>query len=325
MPPRIPPKDNVKGAVTALRRANEYYRHHSWPAPHFETTHCLQVSDARNLSWIADNSVHLIVTSPPYFDLKVYNHRDGQLGDIHDYDRFLDELDKTWKQCAAKLVPGGRICCVVGDVCLPRKKAKRHYVLPLHSDIQVRARSIGLDCLTPIFWSKIANANLEAEGNGAGFLGKPYQPGAIIKNDTEFILFLRKPGGYRSPTPMQRALSMLNEAEMKAWLVSSWTDIKGASTRKGHPAPYPPLLAERLIKLFSYAGDTVLDPFVGSGSTSIGAITSGRNSIGSDIDPHYIAIAETAINKAAKEAREKGLTSPNVSVCHTHTRNTNHS
>jgi site-specific DNA-methyltransferase (adenine-specific) len=118
-----------------------------------------------------------------------------------DYEEFLNELDKVWSECARVLVPGGRICCVVGDVCIPRKRGGRHYVMPLHADIQVRSRRLRLDSLTPILWQKIANGAMEAEGNGAGFYGKPYQPGAIIKNDTEYILFLRKGGEYRSPTP----------------------------------------------------------------------------------------------------------------------------
>ena len=132
--------------------------------------------------------------------------------------------------------------------------------MPLHADIQVRSRRLGLDCLTPILWHKIANGVTEAEGNGAGFYGKPYQPGAIVKNDTEYILFLRKGGKYRSVQPLQKALSMLTKEEMQGWLRSGWTDLPSASTtRNGHPAPYPIELAERLIKLFSFAGDTVLN------------------------------------------------------------------
>src|SRR2546426_880936 len=142
--------------------------------------------------------------------------------------------------------------------------------MPLHADIQVRTRQLGLDCLTPILWQKIANGATEAQGNGAGFYGKPYQPGAIVKNDVEYVLFLRKGGEYRSPSSIQRALSMLTREEMQSWLRSSWTDIRGESTRKGHAAPFPQALAERLIKLFSFAGDTVLDPFAGTGTTALG-------------------------------------------------------
>jgi site-specific DNA-methyltransferase (adenine-specific) len=188
-----------------------------------------------------------------------------------------------------------------------------------HSDIQVRARSLGLDCLQPILWHKIANGATEAEGNGAGFYGKPYQPGGIIRNDIEYILFLRKGGEYRSVPALQKALSMLTQEEMKAWQRSIWSDLPGASTRDGHPAPYPVELAERLIKLFSFAGDTVLDPFAGTGSTSRGAIITGRNSIANEIEPAYLEIARQRITKAAREPRCVGAIEAEVTVGGTRT------
>jgi site-specific DNA-methyltransferase (adenine-specific) len=162
----------------------------------------------------------------------------------------------------------------------------------------VRIRRLGLDSLTPILWFKIANGALEAEGNGAGFYGKPYQPGAVVKNDFEYILFFRKGGTYRSPSTVQKALSMLTKAEMKDWLKTAWADIKGESTRRGHPAPYPVELAERLIRLFSFAGDTVLDPFVGTGTTMLAAMGCGRNSIGSDCDSSFVNMAADKLQRA---------------------------
>ena len=299
--------DNERGAINKLLSLNAYYRTHAWPAPFDKTHHILRLGDARNLSWIEDGSVHLVVTSPPYWTLKKYEDNERQLGEIADYDRFLDELDKVWRECARVLAPGGRICCVVGDVCIPRKQG-RHRVMPLHADIMLRARSLGLDSLTPILWFKIANGVTEAKGNGAGFYGKPYQPGAIIKNDAEYILFLRKGGEYRSPSNTQKALSMLNKDEMKSWLRSAWFDIKGESTRRGHPAPYPQSLAERLIKLFSFAGDTVLDPFVGTGTTSLAAVTAGRNSIGNEIEPAYFKMAKQRLHLATGMSRPVGAT-----------------
>lgn len=305
--------DNERGAINKLLSLNAHYRTHSWPSPFDKTKHALRLGDARNLSWIADGSVHLIVTSPPYWTLKKYEDNEHQLGEIADYDRFLDELNKVWRECARVLAPGGRICCVVGDVCIPRKQG-RHRVMPLHADIMVRARSLGLDALTPILWFKIANGVTEAKGNGAGFYGKPYQPGAIIKNDAEYILFLRKGGKYRSPSTTQKALSMLSKDEMKSWLRSAWFDIKGESTRKGHPAPYPERLAVRLIKLFSFAGDTILDPFVGTGTTSLAAVATGRNSIGNEIEPAYFKMAEQRLRLATGMPRVVGATHASLQV-----------
>jgi site-specific DNA-methyltransferase (adenine-specific) len=290
--PRLPKADNTTTGLKALLQANQRYRVRPWPEPFCRTQHRLRLGDARDLSWIPDGSVHLVVTSPPYWTLKEYRRTPGQMGHIEDYETFLRELDNVWRECIRVLVPGGRICCVVGDVCVPRKQGGRHYIMPLHADIQVRARALGVDCLTPILWHKIANGATEVKGNGAGFYGKPYQPGAIVKNDIEHILFLRKGGQYRSVSPLQKALSMLTREEMQAWFLSFWNDIRGSSTRGGHPAPFPTELANRLIRMFSFAGDTVLDPFVGTGSTSEAAVESGRNSIGVEIDPVYLKMAQ---------------------------------
>jgi DNA modification methylase len=303
---KLPVADNSPEALKIFRAANERFRQVPWPAPYNATTHRLGVADARDLSSIDDRSVHLVVTSPPYWTLKQYESSRGQLGDIADYEAFLDELDNVWRECERVLVPGGRVVCVVGDVCIPRKRGGRHYVMPLHADIQVRSRSVGLDVLTPILWHKIANGVTEAEGNGAGFYGKPYQPGAVVKNDLEYILFMRKGGEYRKVEPLQKALSMLTKPEMQAWWRSVWTDIRGASTRAGHPAPYPPALAERLIRMFSFAGDTVLDPFGGTGSTGVAAVAAGRNSITLDIEPVYVEIARRNLEKAIASKRDTG-------------------
>lgn len=301
-------KDNEKGAVAELIRLNKALRSDEWPFPFDTTTHVIREGDARNLEWIPSRSVHLIVTSPPYWTLKQYESRAGQLGEIDSYEVFLGELDKVWAECTRVLVPGGRVCCVVGDVCVPRKRAGRHFVMPLHADIQVRMRRVGLDSLTPILWFKISNGVTEAKGNGAGFYGKPYQPGAIVKNDVEYILFFRKGSEYRSPTPIQKTLSMLSREEMRLWLKPAWTDIKGESTRKGHPAPFPVALAERLIRLFSFAGDTILDPFAGTGSASIAAMNTGRHSIACDIEPKYVATTRSRLQKEAKKKRTNGTT-----------------
>src|ERR1700737_3615147 len=254
-----------------------------------KTKQILHCGDAREIGWIPNDSIHLVVTSPPYWTLKEYPVNKGQLGMISDYDKFHDELDKVWRHCLRVLVPGGRLVCVVGDVCLSRKRHGRHMVMPLHADIVVRCREIGFDNLSPIFWYKIANANYEVE-NGSSFLGKPYEPNAIIKNDVEFILMLRKPGGYRQPTEEQRDASRLSKEEYQEWFQQAGNGLMGEST-KNHPAPYPEELAHRLVRMFSFANDTVLDPFMGTGTTLLAAARCGRSSIGVEIEASYVKMA----------------------------------
>jgi len=261
---------------------------------HDITTHRLIQGDARHVSFIRDESVHLAVTSPPYWTLKRYNENPNQLGHVSDYETFLNDLAQVWKEMYRILVPGGRLVCVVGDVCLSRREYGRHVVVPLHSDISVICRKIGFDNLNPIIWHKIANANYEIK-NGSKFLGKPYEPNAIIKNDIEFILMQRKPGGYRQPTERQRKLSMISKDEFGKWFQQFW-NLSGASTRV-HPAPFPLELAHRLIRMFSFSGDTVIDPFCGTGTTMVAALKAGRNSIGIDIDPEYCKMAEERLCK----------------------------
>ncbi len=252
------------------------------------THHDLRLGDSRNLQ---AEGVQLVLTSPPYWTLKEYRKSDGQLGFVADYEVFLGELDKVWERCHKALVPGGRLICVVGDVCLSRRNnGGRHMVMPLHSSIQEHCRQIGFDNLAPIIWHKIANAKFESEGNGSSFLGKPYEPNAVIKNDIEFILMQRKPGGYRAPSEATRVLSVIPEDSHREWIQQIWTRLPGAST-KHHPAPFPVELAERLIRMFSFVGDTVLDPFMGTGTTNIAASMWGRNSIGVEVDPHYFECA----------------------------------
>ena len=202
--------------------------------------------------------------------------------------------------CLAALVPGGRLICVVGDVCFSRRKNKgEHTCVPLHSSIQERCRRLGYSNLAPIIWHKIANASYEVDGNSR-FLGKPYEPNGVIKNDIEYILMLRKPGGYRRPGKAARLLRTISNANHKRWFQQIWHDVTGESTRN-HPAPYPLELATRLVRMFSFAGDTVLDPFMGSGTTNLAAANWGRHSVGIELDEHYCSMAETRLNNASQD------------------------
>jgi site-specific DNA-methyltransferase (adenine-specific) len=237
-------------------------------------------------------NIHLVVTSPPYWNLKRYPGlaNGSQLGHIDDREEFLGELAKVWQRCFEMLVPGGRMCVVVGDVCRSRRAYGRHVVEPLHAYIQVQCQAIGFDPLAPILWNKISNASTEVTGNGRTFLGKPYEPNGIVKNDVEFILLFRKPGDYRHPTQEQRDLSLISKDDHQRWFQQVWTDIPGDSQR-WHPAPFPTELARRLIGMFSFVGDTVLDPFWGIGNTTLAAIRMHRSSLGFEIEPGFIEVA----------------------------------
>jgi modification methylase len=260
------------------------------------TAHWLYHGDGRDLTALPSDSVQLVLTSPPYWTLKEYRNSAGQLGHIEDYDRFLAELDKVWHQCYRVLVPGGRMVIVAGDVCLSRREnGGRHTVVPLHASIQERCRQVGFDNLAPIIWYKISNAAYEVE-NGSGFLGKPYEPNGVIKNDIEFILMERKAGGYRKPDISTKILSLISSENHKKWFRQIWSGLAGASTKR-HPAPYPLELAERLVRMFSFVGDTVLDPFLGSGTTTVASAKWGRNSIGFEIDDEYHKLATDRISE----------------------------
>ena len=292
---------NAQTAIPALAKDARLLSEIENAVKRVPTRHTLFHHDSRTFDKLAPASVHLVVTSPPYWTLKAYNPHEGQMGFIADYEEFLRELDRVWKICFRALVPGGRLICVVGDVCLSRRKnAGEHTVVPLHASIQEHCRKIGFSNVSPIIWYKIANAAYEAKGNGAGFLGKPYEPNAVIKNDIEFILMERKSGGYRQPSLAERVLSVISVENYGLWFQQVWSGLTGAST-KSHPAPYPVELAERLIRMFSFVGDTVFDPFMGTGSTSVAAAKWGRNSIGVEVDRHYFESAHRRLSHEASD------------------------
>ena len=259
------------------------------------TSHRLVLGDSRQMVEVDDDAVALVITSPPYWTLKEYPDHPDQLGGFDDYERFQKELARTWDECFRALVPGGRLCVNVGDVTLSRRAHGRHRVVPLHADILVHAQQSGFDALTPIFWWKRTNLKTEIAGD-TYFLGKPYEPNGIIKSEIEYILLFRKPGAYRQPTAEQRRLSRIPKEDYHTWYRAVWNDIGGASTAK-HPAPFPLELANRLVRMFSFTSDTVLDPFAGSGTTCVAAAQAGRNSIGYDIEADYLDLAEHRLVK----------------------------
>lgn len=259
------------------------------------TVHRIILGDCRRMPEIADQSAHLIVTSPPYANLKQYAPGNpDQLGDVVDYEEFLDELDRVWSECFRMLVPGGRVCCVVGDVNIARSKGGRHHVLPLASDIRVRARRLGFDNLQGIIWYKVANIKLEAS-RSSRYLGKPNLPNGIVKNDIEHIVFLRKPG-YRSPSGDMEEQSFIPTDEYARLYRSIWDDIRGASL-KDHPAPFPLEIAARLIRMFSFVGDVVVDPFGGTGTTALAALQARRSSFTYEVESSYIPLIKERLSQ----------------------------
>ena len=260
------------------------------------TRHRLILGDSRNMVEVESDSAGLVVTSPPYWTLKKYPDNADQLGGLDDYELFQKELARVWDECYRVMLPGGRLCINVGDVSLSRKQHGRHRLIPLHADILVHARQSGFDALTPIYWQKRTNMKTEMNRAGSYFLGKPYEPNGIIKNEVEYILLLRKPGDYRKPTEEQRELSRIPKSDYHKWYRAVWSDVTGAST-KGHPAPYPMELARRLVRMFSFVGDIVVDPFVGSGTTTLASAEAVRHSVGYDIETDYLELAKNRLQR----------------------------
>jgi modification methylase len=264
------------------------------------TTHALIRADARDLSFIEHGAIPLIVSSPPYADLKHYGSGDGQLALVESYEAFLDALDDVWRECLRVLIPGGRMAINVGDVLRSRARHGEHHVLPLHADILSRTTRMGFRALNGILWRKMSNCAFE-EGKAGGYLGKPGQPNGIIKSEIEHILILRKPGPYRTPTLEQQRDSAISREEHARWFRPIWDDIRGARTTGTHPAPFPVAIPERLIRMFSFRGDGVLDVFGGSATTAIAAARAGRDSTIIDCEGRFIAHGIERLKNAERE------------------------
>lgn len=234
---------------------------------------------------------HLTVTSPPYADLISYDGgfstSIGQYGDLA-FEDWADAMREALGYLRDMTVDGGRAAVNVGDVCIARKKAGRHYTLPLTASLTMSAFDVGWDVLTPIRWEKVANISMEASSS-SGVLGKPNQPGGIIKNDAESILLFRKPGAYRKPSAEQIEAAHIPSADYRQMFRGTWKDIPGTSS-PDHPAPFPLSLPSRLIRMFSFPGDTVLDPFAGTGTTLLAAKLLGRKAVGVEVEERYCEV-----------------------------------
>jgi site-specific DNA-methyltransferase (adenine-specific) len=202
------------------------------------------------------------------------------------------------------LVPGGRLVCVVGDIWLSRKKFGRHSVIPFPSDICLACRDIGFENLNPIIWHKVSTA-IDKSRERSRFLGKPYGPNGIIKNEIDYILMQRKPGGYRKATKQQRELSKIGKHLYNKWFQQFW-NIQDDATRSPLER-FPHEIADRLIRMFSFWGDTVIDPFSRTGTTLVAAMRCERNSIGIETDERYCRIALNRLHEASSPLFTKTL------------------
>ena len=250
------------------------------------TRHRVFQADARDMSDIEDASTHLIVTSPPYWQLKDYgtSTSDGQIGFFDTYDEYINNLNLVWHECNRVLHPGCRMCINIGDQFARAIYYGRYKVIPIRTEIIRFCETIGLDYMGAIIWQKVTTTNTTG---GASVMGSfPYPRNGIIKIDYEFILIFKKLGKPPEVTPEQKKQSKLTTKEWNTYFYGHW-NFSGEK-QDNHLAAFPVELPRRLIRMFSFVGETVLDPFLGSGTTTIAANIFGRNSIGYEISKDYV-------------------------------------
>lgn len=244
--------------------------------------HTLINGDCRRMSLLADDSIDLIVTSPPYWQLKDYGVKE-QIGFHESYEDYINSLNLVWMECFRVLKAGCRMCVNIGDQFARASYYGRYKVVPIHSEIIRFCETIGLDFMGDIIWQK--PTNMHTSGGGKVMGSFPYPKGGIVKVDYEHILLFKKPGKSQIPPQEIKDISRISEDEWHTYFNSHWT-FNGVRQNK-HIAVFPEELPYRLIRMFSYCGDTVLDPFMGSGTTALAAIKNGRNAIGYEINPDF--------------------------------------
>ncbi len=246
------------------------------------TEHKIVFGDSRDMKQIKDKSVHLIITSPPYWQLKDYGD-DNQIGFNDSYEEYINNLNLVWKECNRVLADGCRLCINIGDQFARSVYYGRYKVIPIRTEIIRFCETLGMDYMGAIIWQKATTMN--TSGGGAIMGSFPYPRNGILKMDYEFILVFKKLGNAPKPTAEQKKNSTITKSEWNEYFSSHW-NFNGVK-QLGHIAMFPEELPKRLIKMFSFAGETVLDPFLGSGTTSLAATNLGRNSIGYEINKEF--------------------------------------
>jgi site-specific DNA-methyltransferase (adenine-specific) len=256
-----------------------------------KTIHKIINGDSRQMNLIPDKSVHLVITSPPYWQLKDYG-TEKQIGFHESYESYINNLNLVWKECHRVLHPGCRLCINIGDQFARSVYYGRYKVIPIRTEIIKFCETIAFDYMGAVIWQKVTTCNTTG---GATIMGSfPFPRNGILKIDYEFILLFKKQGIPPKPTKEQKELSAMTKEEWNTYFSGHWY-FAGAK-QDGHIAMFPEELPARLIKMFAFAGDTVLDPFLGSGTTSLAARHLGRNSVGYEINPDFIPIVKDKLN-----------------------------
>ena len=261
-----------------------------------KTNHTIIHGDSRQMMELPDKSIHLALTSPPYWQLKDYGTK-NQIGYNEDYESYINNLNLVWKECYRVLDNGCRLCVNIGDQFARSVYYGRYKVIPIRTEIIKFCESIGFDYMGAIIWQKNTTTNTTG---GASIMGSfPYPRNGIVSIDYEFILLFKKLGTPKSPDKERKQSSRLTKEEWREYFAGHWHF--GGARQNGHLAVFPEELPKRLIKMFAFVGDTVLDPFLGSGTTSLAAKKLFRNSVGYEINPDYIPYIKTKLGAGQRD------------------------
>ncbi len=248
-----------------------------------QTNHKIIRGDSRCMIELQDRSVHLVITSPPYWQLKDYGTNE-QIGFNDSYENYINNLNLVWKECYRVLDNGCRLCVNIGDQFARSVYYGRYKVIPIRTEIIKFCESIGFDYMGAIIWQKKTTTNTTG---GASIMGSfPFPRNGILSIDYEFILLFKKLGAPKKPDKKNKELSRMTKDEWKEYFSGHWNF--GGVKQDGHIAMFPEELPKRLIQMFSFVGDEILDPFLGSGTTALAAKNLGRNSVGYEINHEFI-------------------------------------
>ena len=258
------------------------------------TTHRIIFADAQRMDALPDESTHLVVTSPPYWCIKDYAH-EGQIGHDQSYEDYLAAIGNVIRECNRVLHPGCRMAINMGDQYLRASEHGRYRVQPIPADLSVIGRDAGFDFMGNIVWHKISTTNTTG---GCSLMGSMYYPrDGHVTYEHEYILLFRKRGDWPRPDPDAKEQSRLTKEERSRWFRGLWDDI--APVRQdGHVAMFPVEVPRRLIKMYTFHGETVLDPFMGSGTTALAAAQEGRNSVGYEINPEFESLIREKLDSS---------------------------